>query len=393
MKQNSPQYLIILLIVAMNSIGLSIILPLLPFIVETYLQSDYVVWAISGLFSIYALCSFITAPILGSLSDVYGRKKILLLSLFGSALGYLLFGIGGSLFILFLGRIIDGITAGNTSVLFAYISDNTQQKDRIKWFGYISAAMGIGKIGGPVLGGILGGISIALPFYITAFLMLISGLIVYFFLPESKQKKQSMKEVNHINFNVFKLLSAMFQLKPIRFYLLIGILFYLILTVFQFNYTLVLKDTFQLTPTSIGVLFTLIGVFEILSRAVFLPYLLHRYSSKLIQIFGLSLITMGLLSIVGSLYFPMVLFVPIALSLIIIGEGLFEPTYINLLSTAVSEDEQGKIQGANQSLQALNTIVVPLFAGAVYYHNPTLHYVLLSVLAMGSIFYVKKMIR
>ena len=205
MKQNSPQYLIILLIVAMNSIGLSIILPLLPFIVETYLQSDYVVWAISGLFSIYALCSFITAPILGSLSDVYGRKKILLLSLFGSALGYLLFGIGGSLFILFLGRIIDGITAGNTSVLFAYISDNTQQKDRIKWFGYISAAMGIGKIGGPVLGGILGGISIALPFYITAFLMLISGLIVYFFLPESKQKKQSMKEVNHINFNVFKL--------------------------------------------------------------------------------------------------------------------------------------------------------------------------------------------
>ena len=175
--------------------------------------------------------------------------------------------------------------------------------------------------------------------------------------------------------------------------MLIGILFYLILTVFQFNYTLVLKDTFQLTPTSIGVLFTLIGVFEILSRAVFLPYLLHRYSSKLIQIFGLSLITMGLLSIVGSLYFPMVLFVPIALSLIIIGEGLFEPTYINLLSTAVSEDEQGKIQGANQSLQALNTIVVPLFAGAVYYHNPTLHYVLLSVLAMGSIFYVKKMIR
>lgn len=81
---------------------------------------------------------------------------------------------------------------------------------------------------------------------------------------------------------------------------------------------------------------------------------------------------MGLLSIVGSLYFPMVLFVPIALSLIIIGEGLFEPTYINLLSTAVSEDEQGKIQRANQSLQALNTIIVLLFTGAVYYNNPTL---------------------
>lgn len=120
-----------------------------------------------------------------------------------------------------------------------------------------------------------------------------------------------------------------------------------------------------------------------------MPYLLHRYSSKSIQIFGLSLIATSLLSIVASFFFPTIFFVSIALSLIIIGEGLFEPTYMNLLSTAVNEDEQGKIQRANQILQALNTIIVPLFAGAVYYNNPTLLHVLSSVLVIGCIFYAK----
>lgn len=176
---------IIIGIVLLNSIGFSIVLPLLPFLIAQYLPTEQVVIGMSILMSVFAACTFFAAPILGVMSDKYGRKNILIISLLGSVVGYIIFGIGGSLWILFTGRIIDGLTAGNISILFAYISDTVSPHERTKWFGYIGAAMGIGKIGGPALGGLLGSLFIGLPFFITAGLMFVSVLAVCFLLPES----------------------------------------------------------------------------------------------------------------------------------------------------------------------------------------------------------------
>jgi DHA1 family tetracycline resistance protein-like MFS transporter len=156
---------IIVGIVLLNSIGFSVVLPLLPFMVGKYLPSQQVVVGMSALMSVFAACTFFAAPVFGSLSDRYGRRNILVISLLGSVVGYVLFGIGGALWVLFLGRIIDGLTAGNISILFAYISDTTDPKERTKWYGYIGAAMGIGKLGGPALGGLLGSIDLALPIH------------------------------------------------------------------------------------------------------------------------------------------------------------------------------------------------------------------------------------
>src|ERR1700749_3257178 len=142
---------IILVIVSLNSIGMSVVLPLLPFIVGKYLPAPQVVIGMSALMSVFAACTFFAAPVFGALSDRYGRKNILIISLLGSVIGYVLFGIGGALWVLFLGRIIDGLTAGNISTLFAYVSDSTEPCERTKWFGYIGSAMGIGKLGGPAL--------------------------------------------------------------------------------------------------------------------------------------------------------------------------------------------------------------------------------------------------
>ena len=159
---------IILGITVLNGIGMTIVMPLFPFLLGKYVAAENVAIAMSALMSVFAVCTFFAAPIFGALSDRYGRKSILLISLLGSAIGYVLLGIGGALWILFLGRIIDGLTAGNQSTLFAYITDSTEPSERGKWFGYLGGAIGLGFMIGPAIGGLLGAASITLPFFVTA---------------------------------------------------------------------------------------------------------------------------------------------------------------------------------------------------------------------------------
>jgi MFS transporter, DHA1 family, tetracycline resistance protein len=203
MKTKKYKLWIILGIVLLNSIGFSIVLPLLPFLISKYLPPQQVVVGMSALMSVFAACSFFSAPVFGASSDRSGRKNILLISLLGSVAGYVLFGIGGALWVLLLGRIIDGLTAANISILFACIADATELNERAKWFGFVGAAMGIAKIGGPVLGGLLGSISIGLPFYATAVLIFLSGVAVYFLLPESLTPDKRTSHLTLSNFNTF----------------------------------------------------------------------------------------------------------------------------------------------------------------------------------------------
>ena len=140
-------------ITVLNAIGMTIVLPLFPFLLEKYVPAADVAVVMSALVAVFAACTFIAAPVFGALSDRYGRKSILLISLLGSAIGYLLLGFGGALWVLFLGRIIDGLTAGNQSALFAYISDSTEPHERGKWFGYLGGAIGAGFMIGPTIGG------------------------------------------------------------------------------------------------------------------------------------------------------------------------------------------------------------------------------------------------
>ena len=374
MKLEKYRLWIIVGIVLLNSIGFSIVLPLLPFLIGKYLPSNQVAFGMSALMSVFAVCSFFSAPVFGALSDRYGRKGLLLISLVGSVIGYILFGIGGALWILFVGRIIDGLTAGNITILFSYIADTTEPGERAKWFGYIGAVMGIGKIGGPALGGLLGSISIGLPFFVTAALIFLSGVTVYFSLPESLPLGKRTQQLSLNSFNTFSHFREILTFKDVRILLVIGVLFYIGLSIFQFNFTIFLKDIYKWTPALIGGILTFVGICEIITRAILLPWLLKHFKEEKIGVAGLIILGIGFGLMLLSIYLHSSVIVSLAVIFIISGEGLFDPTYNSKLSQSVVESKQGKLQGINQSLQSANNVIIPLIAAAFYYYSPSILY-------------------
>src|SRR6218665_111045 len=202
---------IIVGITVLNAIGMTIVLPLFPFLLEKYVPAENIAVVMSGLVSVFAACTFFAAPVFGALSDRYGRKPILLVSLLGSAIGYVFLGVGGALWVLFLGRIIDGLTAGNQSALFAYISDTTEPQERGKWFGYLGGAIGLGFMIGPSIGGLLGSASITLPFFVTAGITVLCALCIVQFLPESLPAEKRTTHLALKSFNTFSHFKEVFS--------------------------------------------------------------------------------------------------------------------------------------------------------------------------------------
>lgn len=377
---------IVIAIVFLNSVGMTIVFPLLPFLVGKYLPESQVVVGMSALMSVFAACTFLAAPVFGTLSDRYGRKKILFISLLGSVVGYLLFGIGGSLLILFLGRIIDGLTAGNISTLFAYISDVTKPEERTKWFGYIGGATGIGFMVGPALGGWLGAVSISLPFFVTAALILISALSVLIFLPESLSIEKRLKHISFKNINTVTHFKDIFSLKESKNLLILGAFFAIGMGIYQNNVNIYLKDIFHWGPALIGSVLTLIGLCDILSRTILLPFMLKKFDERSIGILGLLGVSFGLGLIFISAFFPSSYLIFAAVICITLGEGLFEPSFNSNLSKSVDESQQGKLQGVNQSLQSVYRVIIPLGAAAIYVYSPAALYMIAAAIAMGALF-------
>ncbi|MFJ7662075.1 MFS transporter [Lysinibacillus sp. NPDC097162] len=356
-----------LISVFLCGIGFSIIIPIVPFLVQPYTssQGEQAV-VVTLLTSVYAVCVFFTAPALGALSDKYGRRPLLLLCLLGSAMGYFVFGIGGALWILFVGRIIEGVTGGSISTIFAYFADIIPPEQRTKYFGWVSAVVGVGTIIGPTLGGLLAKFDYSAPMYFGAIITLLNVVYGFFFMPESLNKKNRLKEITFSRLNPFIQLANVLSIKNLNRLLVSAFLLWIPNGSLQAIFSQFTMDTFSWKPALIGLMFSIMGLQDIISQGFIMPKLLKRFSDQQIAIVGMLSEILGYSLIAASALFTFYPLLIAGMFLFGFGDSIFGPSFNGMLSKSVDSSEQGRIQGASQSIQALARIIGPIIGGQIY---------------------------
>ncbi|THF86229.1 TCR/Tet family MFS transporter [Deinococcus sp. KSM4-11] len=362
-----PPILFLLATAFLFSMGMSLVFPVLPFVVAQYVPNIHQQASVIGwLAAIYALLTFFSSPVLGALSDAYGRRPVLMVSLFGSAIGYVIFGIGGSLWMLFLGRGIDGLTAGGLSALFGYVGDTTPEEERGKVFGQIGATVGAGFIIGPALGGLLSHLSPSAPFYAAALVSVLNLLWGYFILPESLSPARRTKHFDAAHLNPLTQLRGALELPVVRRLVTVSVLFILPFSLMQVVLSIMARDSLHWGPGQVSTVFMVVGVCDIVAQGLLLPILLRRLGDRRVSQLGLSMgvVGMALLALVPTTALPTLLYIGVIL--FASGEGIFNATLASLLSASAPEDAQGRVQGGAQGVQSLAQVAGPLIGGTLY---------------------------
>ena len=356
-----------LMSVFLCGIGLTIIAPVVPFLVQPYTSNPgEQAIVVTLLTSVYAVCVFFAAPVLGVLSDKYGRRPLLLVCLLGSAIGYLVFGIGGALWVLFAGRIIEGITGGSISTIFAYFADIIPLDQRTKYFGWVSAVVGVGTVIGPTLGGLLAKFDYSMPMYFGAIVTLLNVVYGFFFMPESLHKNNRLKEITIAQLNPFTQLANILSMKNLNRLFVSAFLLWIPNGSLQAIFSQFTIDTFSFQPVLIGLMFSIMGVQDIISQGFIMPKLLIRLSDVQIAILGMVSEIIGYSLIALS---ALLSFYPLFIAGMFIfgfGDSIFGPSFNGMLSKSVDSSEQGRIQGGSQSIQALARMIGPIIGGQIY---------------------------
>ena len=353
--------------VLLYGIGFGLTLPVVPFLVQPYVSSpENQAMVIALLTFIYAVCVFLAAPGLGALSDRYGRRPVLIICLLGSAAGYLIFGIGGALWVLFVGRIIDGLTGGNISTILAYFADITPKEQRTKYFGWAGAASGIGFIIGPTLGGLLAKFGYSTPMYFGVIITLLNVVYGAIYMPESLSKDHRLAKIPFVRLNPFTQLASVFSIKNLKWIFIAIFLLGVPSGSLQTFFSQFAKDTFKWEPAIIGIVFSIIGAMDIITQSLIMPKLLMKLKVARIAVLGMvsEIIAYGLIAASGIFsYFPFFIAGTIIFGF---GDAIFGPAVNGIASNAVSSEEQGRLQGGSQSIQALTRIIGPILGGVLY---------------------------
>jgi DHA1 family tetracycline resistance protein-like MFS transporter len=349
---------IIIFTVILDSVGIGIMIPVLPSLMTDVLPGKTVaeaaVWG-GILASIFAVMQFICGPILGSLSDTFGRRPVILVSLIFMAFDYIIMGLATSVWMLLFGRVLGGITASTHSTAAAYVADISSSEQKAARFGYIGAGFGIGFVLGPIIGGLLGEIGPRIPFFAAAIVSALNAAACYFFLPESlKNKNVKQFLLRNINpFNTFKVIAKFDSLKV---FLLVFLLYSISTAVYAAIWPYFTAERFSWSPGMIGLSLTVYGVcFAFIQGVLVQPTinLIGRYNTVLLG-FGTEIVAMVLIAIITNGWFLIAL-TPLA-SLGVIGQ----PALTALMSDQVDERNQGSLQGVISSLTALSMIITPL---------------------------------
>lgn len=355
-------------ITMLNVIGMTVVLPVLPFVVARYVteQSQLAIW-VGVLETVNALCAFLVAPLFGGLSDRFGRRPVIILSAFGAAIGYAMFGIGGSIWMLLAARIVAGITSGDMPALFAYAADITPAAERAKRFGLLGALNGIGFMIGPALGGLLAVIDLDLPIFVTAGITLLVAVLSLFLLPESLRPENRTARLVIEELHPMKVFGRAFARPNLRRLLVALILIGVPFGMFVNNFSVLALDQVHWSPTEVGLLTAAIGVLDIVLQGVVMQLLLPRIGERGVILAGVIAQAAGLLAlaVVGSLLAQPWLLIVGTLALGG-GQGPATAAMDGVLSQQAGDDEQGWMAGVIQSLTTAINVVAPLLAGVLY---------------------------
>ena len=350
--------------ILLDAIGLGILIPVMPDVLRRFSTDPTMVSEYFGYFiGVYALMQFLASPVLGSLSDRYGRKLILLISLLGAGLDYLFMAFAPTLGLLFLGRVISGLTGASMTVASSYMADISTDKNRSANFGMIGAAWGLGFIMGPLLGGVFSHYGSTAPFLVAAVLNVVNFIFGIFVLPESlpveKRRQINWKQIN-------PLASIVQIMRPSAFLILIWIYFLLFIAgqVHPVNWTLYTQTKFGWSAQEVGMSLSFVGLMIALSQAFLTRWFVPRFGENFSITFGLIIycvgfVMFGLATQGWMMYAVMVIF---CLS------GVTLPALQSILAKHVPSNEQGQLQGSLVSLGSLSSIIAPLLFTWLFVH-------------------------
>lgn len=355
--------IIIFVTIFIDLIGFGMVIPILPFYASTA-EFQATPFEIGMLFSIYSWMQFFFSPILGRLSDRYGRRPILFISLLGSSVGYFVIGFATTLFLVFLGRIIGGITGGNISTAQAYIADVTTKENRAKGMGLFGAAFGLGFILGPALAGILSKYGIHVPFYFAAILSLANAIALYFVLPESlkPQLRNSQPERKGKIAEMFESLTD----PRLR---LISLVYFLLITAFSimtYAFVLFTAFTFDYNAEQNGYLFAYVGFIAIIMQGAVFGIAAKKFGESRLAVFGCLILTISLFAMpYSSPAFGGLVGLLVVSAFLSFGNAFASPALASMASKNAGEHEQGRVMGLMQSGASLARAIGPTIGGVL----------------------------
>jgi multidrug resistance protein len=380
----SPVFLMALT-VFIDFTGFGLVIPLLPFWAEHLGATALVIGLLSTSF---ALVQFVFTPMLGALSDRVGRKPIIMGSLLIEALSFALTTLAGSLPLLFVARAIGGLGASNIGSAQAVVADVTSREKRAQSMGIIGAAIGLGFVVGPALGGLLAPLGLALPFWVAMGVAMLNVILVWAFLPETRIKRvERATSTSHVLFGGW---SKAFKNAQVARLVLINLLYTVAFTGMETVFALFTQHTFGWTAMQNGLLFTYIGVIVIVMQGGLVGRLVKWMGEQRLLIVGLLLLAIGLVLIPWSTTLAMLL---ITLGILSAGDGAVTPIVSTLLSFVSPPDAQGETLGFAQGMAGLGRILGPLAAGSLFTLGIKLPFLLGGILAIAGVLLALPLLR
>ena len=349
----SRPLLVIFLTIFVNLVGFGIIIPLLPFYAETFGASPLV---IGLLFASFSLSQLIASPLLGELSDRWGRRPVLILSLIGTAISFSMLALAHSLAMLFAARIVDGLSGGNITTARAYIADVTTEEERPKAYGFLGAAFGLGFIIGPALGGAFSVISYTAPIWAATVITIAATVLAWVWLPETVHRAHAG------GVSPWRALRELGTRPGLRLLLTIDFVYWMAFAVYQTTFALFGARRFGFDATHTGYLLSAFGALGVIVQGLLVAPLARKLGSRQTLVVGLicAAIGWGGSALTHSIPLFVLMLVPAAF-----GIGLCNATLTTLVSTAASPGEQGRVQGAAGALESLGRTMGPVWGNAV----------------------------